>query len=414
MIGKQVIGKKVLAEELVLPAAVLYHERIINNIRWMQTYADQCGVRLAPHGKTSMIPALFKLQVQAGAWGMTLATVEQVAAAYENGIRRILLANQLVGKANMAVISNILEKGDAEIYCLVDSVENVAVLDGYFGARKQSLKVLIELGVVGGRCGCRTEEQVNALQQEVDRSTSLQLSGIEFYEGVVHNEHAEQTINDFVSWAISICQTLMDKDAFDTEKVILTGAGSAWYDLVAEALAAADFQGIRGSSGAQVKEVVPLLRPGCYLIQDQGIYHNAQARVLKRSQVACDIGGDLMSSLEVWAYVLSIPEPGKAIIGMGKRNVAFDSGLPMPILSYRQGWKEPRETGLNCYIRELMDQHAYLDFSSEIDLAVGDMIGFSTSHPCLTLDKWKNIYMVDNELKVLEEMATFFHWDQPQ
>jgi len=117
-----------LKEEVSLPVATLYQSRINNNLKWMQQFANHYQVKLAPHGKTTMTPALFKLQLQAGAWAITLATAPQVVAAYDHGSKRIMMANQLVGKQNMRLICGLLLKGDFEFYCLVDSVENVKQL----------------------------------------------------------------------------------------------------------------------------------------------------------------------------------------------------------------------------------------------------------------------------------------------
>ncbi len=88
--------------------AVLYEARVRHNLQWMQRFMEAYQVKLAPHGKTTMSPALFKRQIDNGAWGITLATAPQVLAAYRHGIRKILMANQLVGRANMAIIAQLL------------------------------------------------------------------------------------------------------------------------------------------------------------------------------------------------------------------------------------------------------------------------------------------------------------------
>src|SRR5258708_5705335 len=86
-----------LREHLSLPAAVLYQDHLIHNLRWMQDFISAYGVRLAPHGKTTMAPRLFEMQLQGGAWGITLATAHQTLVAYAHGVRRVLMANELVG-----------------------------------------------------------------------------------------------------------------------------------------------------------------------------------------------------------------------------------------------------------------------------------------------------------------------------
>src|SRR5579864_232854 len=98
-----------LREDLSLPTAVLYEDKLAHNLRWMQEFANAYGAKLAPHGKTTMAPKLFHRQLQAGAWGITLATATQVRVAYEYGVRRVLMANQLVGRENVTIVAHLLE-----------------------------------------------------------------------------------------------------------------------------------------------------------------------------------------------------------------------------------------------------------------------------------------------------------------
>lgn len=153
---------RALLTDVSLPAATIDAAALDHNIRWMQRYAEAHGSLLAPHGKTTMTPAIFRRQLAAGAWGITLATATQCAAAFEHGVARLLMANQLVGAPNMAIAATLIERG-ADYYCVVDSVANVRALDDYFATRNLTVQVLIELGVAGGRCGARTAAEVEAL-----------------------------------------------------------------------------------------------------------------------------------------------------------------------------------------------------------------------------------------------------------
>ncbi|EGH14807.1 hypothetical protein Pgy4_17729, partial [Pseudomonas savastanoi pv. glycinea str. race 4] len=142
-----------LVTDVSLPALVIHRQALDHNIRWMQRFVTDSGAELAPHGKTSMVPALFRRQLDAGAWGMTLATAVQTQAAYAHGVRRVLMANQLVGAPNMAVIADLLADPMFEFHCMVDHPDNVAALGQFFAARGLRLNVMIEYGVPGGRCG---------------------------------------------------------------------------------------------------------------------------------------------------------------------------------------------------------------------------------------------------------------------
>ncbi len=153
--GAATVGAHLL-RDVSLPALVLHRAALEHNIRWMQDFVSSSGAELAPHGKTSMTPALFRRQLDAGAWGLTLASAVQTRAAYAHGVRRVLMANQLVGTPNMALIADLLADPAFEFHCLVDHPDNVAALGAYFASREVRLNVMIEYGVVGGRCGCRT------------------------------------------------------------------------------------------------------------------------------------------------------------------------------------------------------------------------------------------------------------------
>jgi D-serine dehydratase len=97
-------GLNVLREELVLPVCVLRGGVVERNISRFQRFADAAGVLLCPHAKTSMAPALFGRQLDAGAWGLTFANCAQLQVAREHGVRRVFYANELVGAADIRYV----------------------------------------------------------------------------------------------------------------------------------------------------------------------------------------------------------------------------------------------------------------------------------------------------------------------
>ena len=135
------LGWNLLREDLSLPSAVLYEDRLLHNLNWMQQFIAAYGVKLAPHGKTTMAPLLFDLQLQAGAWGITLATAHQTLVAHAHGVRRVLMANQLIGKENLAIIGRLLCDPEFEYYCLVDSAAQIDQLGAFYSRLGQRLQV---------------------------------------------------------------------------------------------------------------------------------------------------------------------------------------------------------------------------------------------------------------------------------
>jgi D-serine dehydratase len=385
-----------LHEDLSLPTAVLYKDRLKQNLEWMQRFVNAYGVKLAPHGKTTMAPKLFEMQLKGGAWGITLATAQQTQVAYTHGVRRVLMANQLIGKENMAVVSRLLKDSEFEYYCLVDSAAQIDLLGAFFSECGQRLNVLLEPGVMGGRTGVRDEEQLNTALAALDRwSHVLVMSGIEIYEGVFEDE---ALIRAFLERAVMVTRTLLAEKRFRKSPVLFSGAGSAWYDMVADVFASASL--------GEAVEII--LRPGCYLTHDAGAYREAQAKIVRRNSVASQMQAGLVPALQIWAYVQSIPEPEKAIVTLGKRDASFDAGFPIPAQQYRPGEAAPRPAPSHWLLTRMMDQHAFMKIKEMDDIRVGDMVAFDISHPCLTFDKWRTLAVLDTQFRVVDVIRTFF------
>lgn len=383
--------------DICLPVATLNWQVLQRNLTWMATFASQQQALLAPHGKTAMTPALFQAQQQAGAWGCTVATVPQLQVAVAAGIRRVLLANPLVGRAEQRQVAQLLQQG-LEFYCLVDDASQLPALQQVMAEAGVTLQLLLELGVPGGRCGVRDAAAAGELARQIGQYSALKLCGVEFYEGVVKG--GESAIRQFIRDGYATASALQQAGLIQANSAgqrLVSGAGSAYYDLVAD-----EFQ----HSGLSQQGFALVLRPGCYALHDSGIYQQAQQQVLARSPQACLIPGALEDALLVWAYVLSRPEPDLVVVGLGKRDAAFDAGLPQPVLCYQAGMAAPASFAAEPL--KIMDQHLLLRVAATTTLAVGDMLAFRTSHPCLTLDKWRQLAVLDDDYRVRRVLATQF------
>ncbi|MBE0348984.1 hypothetical protein PPEP_b0862 [Pseudoalteromonas peptidolytica F12-50-A1] len=391
-------GWDILAEEVSLPVAVVRQQAITHNAHWMAQFTQVSGALLAPHGKTTMSPALFGLQIAHGAWAITVATVAQLSVAVAAKVQRVILANQLVGVYHFKQVANMLRDTDVELYCFVDSIDNAQALGAFFSTCSVRLSILLEVGVMGGRAGWRDLKTLGELAEACQVYPYLNIAGIGFYEGVIHGDDAKEQIQQFVDAVMKTAKRLQQQGVFSEALPIISGAGSAWYDVVASTF----------NQSPYAEQFQLVLRPGCYLIHDTGIYQDAQHAVLSRSQLACDIGDSLQSSLSIWAYVLSTPEPNMIIVGLGKRDVAFDAGMPTSELMYSVHAKQLREINGALKVEKIMDQHALVSVQSECEVVVGDMICFSTSHPCLTFDKWREIGVVEQDWVITHTISTYF------
>jgi len=146
-----------------------------------------------------------------------------------------------------------------------------------------------------------------------------------------------------------------------------------------------------------------VLRSGCYVTHDHGFYEG----VSPFAQSIADGTAHLRPALELWASVLSRPEPGLAIVGFGKRDAPFDAGLPVPSAVRSRSGGKMRPADMMSIVR-LNDQHAYLELAPHDPLEPGDLLACGVSHPCLAFDKWPLLPSVDDEYNVVEAIRTFF------
>jgi D-serine dehydratase len=381
-----------LRSDLVYPLLTLRESALRNNLEAMAAYCARAGVGLAPHGKTAMSPELAARQLAHGAWGITVATIGQLQTYRAFGFPRLLLANELTDTAGIAWLAAELAADPGfEAYCYVDSPDGVALLDRVLRQHPagRPLPVLVEIGHAGGRTGCRTDEQALAVAKAAQATATLTVTGVAGYEGSISGGTERQTLSEVAAFCRRL-RALADALGDGDGPRIVTAGGSAYFDVVTRELTAS---GLGAPAPVQV-----ILRSGAYLTHDHGFYGTI-------SPTGRGTAGapPLRPALELWAQVLSRPEPGLALLGAGRRDVGFDTGLPLPrrvigSAARTAGWQ----------VTELNDQHAYLRLDAEAELGPGDLVGLGISHPCTTLDKWRVVVVLNDDDLVIDIVHAFF------
>jgi D-serine dehydratase len=399
-------GWNILREDLPLPVAVLKEGALLHNSEWMKSFLAKGGAYLAPHGKTTMSPALFDLQLADGAWAITVSTPHQIQVARGFGYQRIFLANQLVGaRAIDYIIAELGRDSEFEFLFLVDSAENVEMIAQ--AARNANLQrpveVLVEIGYTGGRTGCRSIEEALQLARAVHQTDGvIVLRGIEGFEGLLKgsdNATTLELVRGFLDKMLSLAHACDGENLFGADLIILSAGGSSFYDVVVEKL---------GSAGLSKPSMV-LVRSGCYITHDSVLYAKAVQALRERNPILADEHGGLTPALEVWAYVQSRPEAEKLIAALGKRDISYDD-QPVPLVWFRPGsaMESPQPLSPGHVVTRLNDQHCHVTVPQDTPLKVGDMIGFGISHPCLTFDKWRVMHVVDDNYQINSSIRTYF------
>lgn len=396
-------GWRVLHGDLPLPLAIIRRSALRHNLLWMARFCEERGLSLAPHGKTTMSPELWHMQLEAGAWGITLATVFQASVAVRHGVRQVLIANQVLQPVELDALAQLHARHpDLRTMFLVDAVAQVARIEAWAEDRGFAgrFEVLLEWGMAGHRTGCRTDAQAMELAARVHASPVLALAGLECYEGTGATcDHAKDraTVQALMDRLEALARELIARGWLAHDELILSAGGSAVFDLVAERLRPALGRPVRG-----------ILRSGCYLTHD----HQRYARFLCCVEERLNLRETLRPALEVLACVQSCPEPGLALLSMGRRDVSHDLDLPLPLWRADGAGGAPREVPAHWRIDALNDQHAYLRYDPSTPVCEhpvwGETVASGVSHPCTTFDKWRWMPVVDDDLRVVDAISTWF------
>lgn len=367
--------------DLVTPVLTVQESALAHNEDTVFAWARAQGVLLAPHGKTTMAPALWQRLLDAGAWGISVATPWQAEVAVDAGVSTVLIANAVTDAAAASRLGELLA-ADAglRILCWADSVAGVGILAAALADAARPLDVLVELGGGRGRTGARTVEEGERIAAAISAAPGLRLAGVAGYEGPFGPDRGDAS----VAAVDRYLQTLIDLherlEYADGLRPILSAGGSSFPDRAAAVLTR--------SEGADV-----VLRSGAFQIHDDGFY--------SRMSPFGPLTGTapLRSAMHAWARVVSQPEEGLALLDAGRRDVPFDLDLPVP-------------QSVDGEITALNDQHAFLRLADGATAAVGDVVRLGLSHPCTAFDKWRVVAVIDDpdaaDPRVIGAVATCF------
>lgn len=374
------------------PVMVVQEDALEHNIGMLAKFCESHRLHFAPHGKTTMAPGIFSRQLAAGAWGITFATAHQVLVGRRFGVNHILLANELMDTAAIGwLVDELVDDPEFEFACFVDSVAGVHKIAEIAFERglESGFPVLLDIGYVGGRTGIRTALEAYELAELIDSTTGIRLVGVSAYEGGLPATDAVRSYFAVVREVVSELQTR----ALLPAHPMLTAGGSAYFDLVADEL---------GGGWAESLGLRVVLRSGAYVSHDEGIYKT------KTPYNRMPGGEGLHAALEVWAQVLSSPEPGLAIVGMGKRDAPYDLGMPTPLRVRREGSTD-QEALEHASIVKMDDHHGYLELAhGATPLQPGDLVCFGISHPCTAFDKWGQLILVGADYSITDVFQTYF------
>jgi D-serine deaminase-like pyridoxal phosphate-dependent protein len=400
----EVAAARPTLDELSTPVMTLDRRAMDENLASMADWCAKARLTLAPHGKTTMAPALWREQLLSGCWAITVANEPQLRVARGAGVPRVIVANLFLRPAGLMWLAGEMDVDPGfEFMCWVDSVEAVQIMEAALteAAPTRRVAVLIELGSARARTGARSVEVALRVADAVVASPSLALAGVAGFEGAVAHGVDRQAIaevDEFLRQVVELHSALTTR--YEVSEAILSAGGSQYFDRVAAIL------GPEGSETTKPRTRV-VLRSGAYLVHDDGLYRLATPSTR-------GAGPQLEPAMNVWARVISMPEPGLAYLDAGKRDVPYDAGLPEVQLLRRIG-SDDKVISISLASHELFavnDQHSFVRIPRDSPLRVGDVVRLGLSHPCTAFDKWSLIPVIDDATAktpvVVDFVRTYF------
>jgi D-serine deaminase-like pyridoxal phosphate-dependent protein len=341
--------------EVDTPALLIDVDVLEANIATMATLMAGSPLRYRPHTKTHKSPVIAQMQTAAGADGVCCAKLAEARILAAGGCDDILITSPVVGAHKAAGLVELATT--ARVAVVADDAGNAAELEAAAAAVGVTLRVLIEIDVGQGRCGVRDIEDVLRLAERVAASPSLDLAGVQGYQGAIQLDpsYAERRAGTELAHERLLRFTTRLRDA-GLPVGVRTGGGTGTLaiDLTLPALSE--------------------LQPGSYVFMDT-VYGSLQWSQEPGSTPP------FASALSVLATVISRPEAGTAIIDAGHKALSADGGTPQPL------------TESQCTFAFAGDEHARLDFDGPCPLALGDTVAVTPSH-CDTTVNLHDIFTV--------------------
>ena len=378
----EVAGAGLHLSDLVTPVLTVHEAALSHNESIAFDWARAQGVLLAPHGKTTMAPALWQRLLDAGAWGISVATPWQAEVAVEAGVPTVLIANAVTDQKAARRFGELLAADPAlRILCWADSIATVDILAAATADAPRPLDVLVELGGAAGRTGARTLAEGERIAAAVTAAPGLRLTGVAGYEGPFGPDRSADSVAAVDAYLQTLVELHGRLDYPSGIRPVLSAGGSSFPDRAAAVLAP-------HRDGADV-----VLRSGAFQIHDDGFY----ARMSPFGPLTGT--APLRSAMHAWSRVVSQPEEGLALLDAGRRDVPFDLDLPVP-------------QSVGGAITALNDQHAFLRLADGESVRVGDVVRLGLSHPCTAFDKWRVVAVIDDpdadDPRVIGAVATCF------
>jgi D-serine deaminase-like pyridoxal phosphate-dependent protein len=339
------------------PSMVVDEEILHTNIAEMASLAASLGVKLRPHIKTHKTPEIARLQIGAGAIGVTCAKIGEAEVMVDAGIDDVLLAYPTVGEIKIRRLMSLMER--ARMIVALDSREAAEALSDALAAEDRILDVYVEVDTGQHRAGVLAGEDAVGLALDLARMPALRLLGVMSHEGHANSQPPE-TIEQV---ALDAGQKLVDT----AEQIRRKGVDISVVS-VGSTPAAAYTPTVHG---------VTEMRPGTYVFKDTTAFRYG-------------IYGPERCAARILATVVSHPAPDRCVVDAGSKTLALDMSKGHPGHGYIIGHP-------NAIIEKLSEEHGVVVLPPEDEqVAIGDKVEIIPNHICPSVNLMDELMVVRN------------------
>jgi len=330
--------------DLDTPVAIVDMDLLERNIAGLQAYLSRHRIANRPHIKTHKIPEVARMQLGAGAVGITCQKLGEAEVMADAGIQDIFLPYNILGEAKLSRLIKLSER--VRMSVTADSAETIQGLAAAAGRRGLTLPVQVEFDTGLGRCGVQTPEEARGLARMIAKASSLRFAGLMTYP---HNERTDTFVQE--------AKALLSEDGLPLDQVSLGCTASMWQ--------------------AHTRMGVTEYRAGMYIYGDRGTISHGAMRVEE-------------CSLRVLTTVVSRPTADRGILDAGSKTLSSDlvglDGYGM-ILEYPE-----------AHIARLSEEHGHTDFSRcQRKPKIGERVSVIPNHCCVVNNLFNQIVAVRND-----------------
>ena len=340
--------------EIDTPAVLIDLAVSEKNIKTYQTYCDGKGLNLRPHIKTHKIPELAKLQLKAGAVGITCQKVSEAESMLsEGGIDDVLITYNIYGESKLQGLLRLSEKCNLSV--VADNVVCLKGLSKTFKEAEKPLKVLVECDTGALRCGVVTPEEACSLAQKIESMPGLKFGGLMTYPPISQ----QKKVNHFLETAKNLIETL----GITVDTVSIGGSPNMWE-----------------------VEKIPIgneYRIGTYIYND---------RSLMEREVCSE--GDC--ALTILATVVSTPTSERAVIDAGSKVLTTDL---FGLTGHGHIIDHPE-----LIISQLSEEHACIVSDRPTGLSIGQKLRVIPNHACVVSNMVDEVIFIEGQ-NVLKKQA---------